>query len=451
MYKKIKISFNLLHKLDLDMHNSLLINLEKFNIRIAAFYHCRSSTLESFLNRLDYVLDNYDNCYVFGDFNIDLTKFNIDNRVKSYVDLVQSNGYVFLNSFSIPTRVDHSRNTATCIDHIITDAIFHHNDLYFTVSTDDLFGDHKAQLLSVYKPNPLPNSAKTFIEIKKINHAEIISKNLMSQVSCNDFQSFQHDLKQILTENTLSFTMKEKFRSPFMNLETLNYIKIKQNYYKLKKKYPTGVRINDRYRFYRNLVAKKITERKKDYYRKQFENCRDNSKETWRNINNLLRNKDSQKSQACTAIKINNTLITNRFQIPENFNSFFTTAADKIHSSLSIDHNDFNSLHEFESYNVPTPFHCAPTTPEEVMQIMSELSNSSAEDVNGFSNKLFKKYKVTLCNPLVNLINLHLDNSIFPECLKIAKVTPLFKSGDKTDMNNYRPVAISPIDSKIFE
>ena len=50
-----------------------------------------------------------------------------------------------------------------------------------------------------------------------------------------------------------------------------------------------------------------------------------------------------------------------------------------------------------------------------------------------------------------DLINNCFNTSTFPKCLKTAKVIPLFKSGDKTDINNYRPVAISPIDSKCFE
>lgn len=86
-----------------------------------------------------------------------------------------------------------------------------------------------------------------------------------------------------------------------------------------------------------------------------------------------------------------------------------------------------------------------------MLHIISSLSNSGALDINGFSNKLLKKYKFSLCEPLAELINLSIAEANFPTCLKTAKVKPLFKSGDKTDVNNYRPVAISPIDSKCFE
>lgn len=58
---------------------------------------------------------------------------------------------------------------------------------------------------------------------------------------------------------------------------------------------------------------------------------------------------------------------------------------------------------------------------------------------------------MALCEPLAKLINQCLDDSTFPDCLKVAKVLPLFKAGDKTNMSNYRPIAITSIDSKCFE
>ena len=43
------------------------------------------------------------------------------------------------------------------------------------------------------------------------------------------------------------------------------------------------------------------------------------------------------------------------------------------------------------------------------------------------------------------------DSGIFPSCLKVATITPLWKSGEKMDPNNYRPISISSSVSKVFE
>ena len=52
---------------------------------------------------------------------------------------------------------------------------------------------------------------------------------------------------------------------------------------------------------------------------------------------------------------------------------------------------------------------------------------------------------------MIKSFNICLDSGNYPDILKIAKVVPLFKKGDKTDAGNYRPISIlSPI-NKVFE
>ena len=49
------------------------------------------------------------------------------------------------------------------------------------------------------------------------------------------------------------------------------------------------------------------------------------------------------------------------------------------------------------------------------------------------------------------IINLSFSNGTFPDKLKIAKVVPLYKGGDKSVAKNYRPISILPIFDKIIE
>ena len=49
------------------------------------------------------------------------------------------------------------------------------------------------------------------------------------------------------------------------------------------------------------------------------------------------------------------------------------------------------------------------------------------------------------------MINFCIDNKTFPDCLKIASVLPVYKKGDVNDKNNYRPISLLPILSKVFE
>ena len=48
-------------------------------------------------------------------------------------------------------------------------------------------------------------------------------------------------------------------------------------------------------------------------------------------------------------------------------------------------------------------------------------------------------------------MNLSITKGVFPDELKVARVIPLFKSGDVTSFSNYRPVSVLPLFSKILE
>ena len=52
---------------------------------------------------------------------------------------------------------------------------------------------------------------------------------------------------------------------------------------------------------------------------------------------------------------------------------------------------------------------------------------------------------------LADCINKSFENGAFPDCLKEANVTPVFKKDDPLDIENYRPVSILPLLSKVFE
>ena len=62
-----------------------------------------------------------------------------------------------------------------------------------------------------------------------------------------------------------------------------------------------------------------------------------------------------------------------------------------------------------------------------------------------------RSYFGKLCEPLQYLFNLSFEKSIFPDDLKIAKVTPIFKAGNNTELSNYRPISVLPCFSEILE
>ena len=56
-----------------------------------------------------------------------------------------------------------------------------------------------------------------------------------------------------------------------------------------------------------------------------------------------------------------------------------------------------------------------------------------------------------IATPLTHLINLSLTTNVFPADWKIAKIIPIYKSGSRSNLDNYRPISILPVLSKIIE
>ena len=79
------------------------------------------------------------------------------------------------------------------------------------------------------------------------------------------------------------------------------------------------------------------------------------------------------------------------------------------------------------------------------MKILNNLKPKPSCGYDGISTKL------DICKSLTLIINQTLSTGIFPDSLKVAKVIPLYKKGDTTFLDNYRPISILPSISKIFE
>ena len=61
------------------------------------------------------------------------------------------------------------------------------------------------------------------------------------------------------------------------------------------------------------------------------------------------------------------------------------------------------------------------------------------------SFKVLKKCFSSLCEPLLKyLFNLSIEKGIFPDDLKVAKVTPIYTADDESDLSNFRPISVLP-------
>ena len=79
------------------------------------------------------------------------------------------------------------------------------------------------------------------------------------------------------------------------------------------------------------------------------------------------------------------------------------------------------------------------------------MKSDKATGIDGISVRLLKSACPIILHSLTHLFNLSLTTHTFPDKWKVAKVSPIYKSGDKEDIGNYRPISVLPIVSKFIE
>jgi hypothetical protein len=209
---------------------------------------------------------------------------------------------------------------------------------------------------------------------------------------------------------------------------------------------------------YRNLYNKTIRASKKQYYNEALTKNSNNLRKTWSLLNEVL--KKNQTKQPITSIFHNNTLITDPKLIAETFNKFFTTIADEIatliNPTLPDDANSTQATHTADPHsdtNTNTRFNMSdtPVTSDEIITCFNLLEDKKTPDMTGISTNLLKRIQHSLILPLKHIFTQSLATGIVPHKLKIAKVIPIYKSADASDINNYRPISLLSSFSKILE
>ncbi len=88
---------------------------------------------------------------------------------------------------------------------------------------------------------------------------------------------------------------------------------------------------------------------------------------------------------------------------------------------------------------------------KEIIETVRKCKDKTSTDWNDIDMKTVKNVIEEIAKPLTHICNLSFQSGTFLNKMKIAKVIPLFKTGDRHHFTNYRPVSLLPQFSKILE
>lgn len=200
------------------------------------------------------------------------------------------------------------------------------------------------------------------------------------------------------------------------------------------------------YKTEKNILNNIIKKAKSEYYLNRFKDVSGQPKEIWKTINEVMSRNDKAEYNIQTITTQTGTY-TNPIEIAELFNEHFTEIGPNLAAELPA------SVKHFEEYIIPSTneFSLSQISLTTIESLLQNVKIDKATGLDKIPCRLVKEAAPVIAESLCFIFNRSISLGVFPTDWKTARVTPIYKSGPKDDMNNYRPISvISPI-AKVFE
>ena len=163
-------------------------------------------------------------------------------------------------------------------------------------------------------------------------------------------------------------------------------------------------------------------------------------KRTWSIINEITSRK--QTSSLVKQVKCDDKTIIDPNQICEVFNEHFASIGPKLAEEIPADVTGHSHFDYLTNQNYEHSFQFQETNTSAVFCLLSKLCKSKATGLDRTSAKLLRVCPDLIAESLCAIFNRSINTGIFPHDWKCSKVIPLFKNGERLDLNNYRPISV---------
>ena len=418
-------------------------------VEVVGLYRPPSGNIYSFIHTLEETFDNLkpnlNPTIVGGDFNICLFKSDTDLAAESFSNMMSL--YFFIPHITLPTR--EQNNSSSLIDHIWSN--IPHQVISGVLETS--VTDHYP-IFSLFE-NFISDSDRlveiSFRDFSKHNAVKFINELSTVNWSCNQYDSnkmtecFLSEFNSLYDKN---FPLKRKcvgtkrLMKPWITKSILKSINHKHFLEKQTKLFLYEAR---KLTLYKNLLTRIIRQSKKMHYDTMFRNAKDNMKKTWKIINDTVGTGSIKNNHI--QLKQDDQLI-NEDKVADTFNNYFCNIAENLLKNIPI--NLSKTATSYISKSIDSSIYLMPSTPLEVHKTILKLK-SNGSGYYSPSRKTFKLSADIISYPISDIFNCILSTGIYPDILKTACVTPIFKSGDSYNVKNYRPISGLPVLNLIIE
>ena len=377
---------------------------------------------------------------MLGDINIDISKI-LSNDKKRYCQINDIHGLHQINT------TEHTRvtcETATLVDHMVTNCINKvksfgviHNGLSDHSMSYLIWKTHhslsKSHYITFRKSKGLDIEA--FVtDLKAQNWSEVQNCDTINE----SLAKWEELLLEIVNHHMPMKTKRvRKQHSPWLTEHVFKLIK-ERDKVKAKARLNKSETYWKQYKRLKNKVTLMIRKCKKKYFAEKLSQCNDRN-QSWKVLKSFMPNKSS--SSSFSHDKQENA------ELAKDFNTHFSSIAEKLRSCF----DDVPQPSKANSSKLSHEFMFSSVNEEDVLKLIYSLKNTKSAGVDDINSFILKTSAPVIVKPLTYLINRSLSEGIFPSKWKTAKIIPVFKKGDKTSPDNYRPISLLTCASKILE
>lgn len=206
--------------------------------------------------------------------------------------------------------------------------------------------------------------------------------------------------------------------------------------------------LKNNYKKFSKKLDKEIKLAKDNYEIKLAQMSCNEPKNLWKYIDNKL----GRKKKTCTIdkIKIGDSFTTELPEITNTFNVFFAKVGLNLAKLIHTSNSSTDQLNTSDKIINPNSIFLYPTSTTEVSNIIQGLKNRKG-GIDSIHSKVLKSLSPFISPAISYIFNKCISKGIWPKALKKAEIVPVYKSGDKLDVNNYRPISIISNIAKILE
>lgn len=431
-----------------DDANCLIVNVAN-TLKIVGIYRSPAvRNLDKFNSSLEILLDStrgHNSVLITGDMNIDLMEDPPTCGNDSYQCLMSE--YGFLPAITEPTR------GKACLDH----AFLMTKGRSLGLVCNSSLTDHDIVIIGLSLNLPkVRNNSRTS---RKTNYHEVTKDlsnadwtQVLKEKNVNDaviafnkiILDSLHKHSHIKTISRSKFNIK-----PWITPGLMKCMRHRDNLHLQVRSAPKDKLLNRTYTRYKNFCNNLLHKLKSEYENAQLVQNHNNPKNLWKAIKdicNIPRTLTDAQELLSIASDPKSSL--------DNCNKHFVTAGSALAESIL---NKLESTHERLISQFPVVYRgvnslfLAPTDACELNYFIQNLKPDSASGLDGITPLLLKFARAALLEPLTHICNLSLVTGVFPDCWKIAVITPVHKSGSTSNPDNYRPISLLSILSKILE